>query len=41
MGHENVGTIVEAGRHLVERQGLGAGDRVFRIIPVSLLPWQD
>jgi threonine dehydrogenase-like Zn-dependent dehydrogenase len=29
MGHENVGTIVEAGPQFVERQGLGAGDRVF------------
>jgi len=41
MGHENVGTIVEAGRHLVERHGLGVGERVFHIIHVSLLPWQD
>jgi threonine dehydrogenase-like Zn-dependent dehydrogenase len=29
MGHENVGTIVEAGPQFVERQGLGEGDRVF------------
>jgi threonine dehydrogenase-like Zn-dependent dehydrogenase len=29
MGHENVGTIVEAGPKFVERQGLGEGDRVF------------
>src|SRR3954463_9907081 len=29
MGHENVGTIVEAGPRFVERQGLGVGDRVF------------
>ncbi len=29
MGHENVGTIVEAGPQFVERQGLGPGDRVF------------
>ncbi len=29
MGHENVGTIVEAGPRFVERQGLGEGDRVF------------
>jgi threonine dehydrogenase-like Zn-dependent dehydrogenase len=29
MGHENVGTIVEAGPGFVERQGLGGGDRVF------------
>src|SRR3954452_11917141 len=29
MGHENVGTIVEAGPGFVERQGLGEGDRVF------------
>jgi threonine dehydrogenase-like Zn-dependent dehydrogenase len=29
MGHENVGTIVEAGPKFVELQGLGEGDRVF------------
>jgi threonine dehydrogenase-like Zn-dependent dehydrogenase len=29
MGHENVGTIVEAGRTFLERQGLHLGDRVF------------
>src|SRR4051794_2638616 len=29
MGHENVGTIVEAGPKVVELQGLGVGDRVF------------
>ena len=29
MGHENVGTIVEAGPAFVERQGLDVGDRVF------------
>jgi threonine dehydrogenase-like Zn-dependent dehydrogenase len=29
MGHENVGTIVEAGPGFVERQGLREGDRVF------------
>ncbi|MBV8759973.1 MAG: alcohol dehydrogenase catalytic domain-containing protein, partial [Deltaproteobacteria bacterium] len=29
MGHENVGTIVQAGPAFVERQGLGEGDRVF------------
>src|SRR2546430_12887012 len=29
MGHENVGTIVEAGPRFVERQGLGEGARVF------------
>ena len=29
MGHENVGTIVEARPHFVERQGLGVGHRVF------------
>jgi threonine dehydrogenase-like Zn-dependent dehydrogenase len=29
MGHENVGTIVRAGPHFVERQGFGEGDRVF------------
>src|SRR5919202_5169520 len=29
MGHENVGTIVEAGPAFVEGQGLRAGDRVF------------
>jgi len=29
MGHENVGTIVEAGPGFVARQGLGPGDRVF------------
>jgi threonine dehydrogenase-like Zn-dependent dehydrogenase len=29
MGHENVGTIVQAGRAFVKRQGLGVGDRVF------------
>src|SRR6185312_11898758 len=29
MGHENVGTIVEAGPRFVERQGLREGDRVF------------
>jgi threonine dehydrogenase-like Zn-dependent dehydrogenase len=29
MGHENVGTIVEAGPQFVERHGLNEGDRVF------------
>ena len=29
MGHENVGTVVEAGPGFVERQGLDVGDRVF------------
>jgi threonine dehydrogenase-like Zn-dependent dehydrogenase len=29
MGHENVGTIVQAGRTFLERQGLHLGDRVF------------
>jgi threonine dehydrogenase-like Zn-dependent dehydrogenase len=29
MGHENVGTIAEAGRTFLERQGLHLGDRVF------------
>ena len=29
MGHENVGTIVKAGRGFVAHQGLGEGDRVF------------
>src|SRR3954467_13657818 len=29
MGHENVGTIVEAGPKFIELQGLGVGDRVF------------
>ncbi len=29
MGHENVGTIVEAGPNFVQRQGLDRGDRVF------------
>ena len=29
MGHENVGTIVEAGPQFVARQGLDVGDRVF------------
>jgi len=29
MGHENVGTIVQAGPQFVERQGLREGDRVF------------
>jgi threonine dehydrogenase-like Zn-dependent dehydrogenase len=29
MGHENVGTIVQAGPQFVEIQGLGEGDRVF------------
>jgi threonine dehydrogenase-like Zn-dependent dehydrogenase len=29
MGHENVGTIVSAGKSFVTRHGLGEGDRVF------------
>jgi D-arabinose 1-dehydrogenase-like Zn-dependent alcohol dehydrogenase len=37
MGHENVGTIVKAGRQFVARQGLDNHG----VIHASLLPWKS
>ncbi|MBW3659918.1 MAG: alcohol dehydrogenase catalytic domain-containing protein, partial [Actinobacteria bacterium] len=41
MGHENIGTIVEAGPVFTERQGFGVGDRVFveHYVPCRRCTW--
>ena len=41
MGHENVGTIVKAGRDFVQRQGFDEGDRVFleHYVPCRRCAW--
>lgn len=41
MGHENIGTVVEAGRRFVERKGVGEGDRLFieHYVPCTRCEW--